>query len=252
MPPLSELFDALGVPLAGVAVAFLRVSGVMLLLPGFGDRAIPARVRLVAGLSVAAVIGPLIAVPPGLDPRAPGTILAEVGIGVLLGGAVRIVAQALTIAGTIAAQSASLGQLLGVPSAEPSPALGQILRLGGIALLMASGMHLMVIDLLVRSYDVLPAGLAPAGGDVGAMGVARVAHGFALALGLALPFLIASLLYNMTLGVVSKAMPQLMVSLVGAPAIVWVAMALLAAGAPFVLTAWMQEAVAVLADPTAR
>ena len=46
-----------------------------------------------------------------------------------------------------------------------------------------------------------------------------MAASFALALSLAAPFVIASLLYNVALGVINKAMPQLMVAFVGAPAI---------------------------------
>ena len=55
------------------------------------------------------------------------------------------------------------------------------------------------------------------GQDVAEWGVARVGAAFALALGLAAPFVIAAVLYNLALGVINKAMPQLMVALVGAP-----------------------------------
>ncbi len=93
----------------------------------------------------------------------------------------RFVAQALTMAGMMAAQLTSLSQIFG--GAEPSSAMGNILNLAGLSLLMASGLPLMLVDMLIRSYDVLPMGLVPAGGDLAEWGVARVAQAFALAFG---------------------------------------------------------------------
>ena len=55
-----------------------RVGGVFFLMPGFGESFIPARVRLVAALTVSLVltppqIGAVVAVPP------PGLLAAQVG-----------------------------------------------------------------------------------------------------------------------------------------------------------------------------
>ncbi len=55
--------------------------------------------------------------------------------------------------------------------------------------------------------------------DLARWGLAQVSRSFALAFSLAAPFVIAGLLYNVALGVINRAMPQLMVAMVGAPAI---------------------------------
>ena len=58
-----------------------------------------------------------------------------------------------------------------------------------------------------------------------------------------------SVIYNLTLGVINKAMPQLMVAFVGAPVITFGAIALLLVSAPLLLSVWLQAFEAFLAAP---
>ena len=62
-------------------------------------------------------------------------------------------------------------------------------------------------------------GLPVPAADVAAWGTARVAQAFALGFSLAAPFVIAGFAYNLALGAINRAMPQLMVAFIGAPAI---------------------------------
>jgi len=70
------------------------------------------------------------------------------------------------------------------------------------------------------------------------MMVSQVASGFRLAFALAAPFYILSLLYNLTLGVINRAMPQLMVAFVGAPVITAGALILLTVSIPLMVGRW--------------
>lgn len=232
-------------PLAAEGFAvFLRIGGMMLLLPGLGDRMLPARIRLVIALALTAAVAPSVAPAGALTP---GLIGIEVTTGLALGAVLRFIATALTMAGMMAAQLTSLAQLFG--GAEPSSAMGNLLNLAGLALLFASGLPLMVIDMTIRSYDVLPLGGVLPGEDLVRWGVGRVAHGFALAFALAAPFALAALVYNAAMGVINRAMPQLMVALVGAPAITGAAGLLLFLAAPLILTVWKAAMIAALGDP---
>ena len=85
--------------------------------------------------------------------------------------------------------------------------------------------------------------------DVAAWAVARVAQSFALGFALAAPFVIAAFAYNLALGAINRAMPQLMVAMVGAPAITGGALALLMLAAPVILPLWLGLLQARLADP---
>ena len=146
---------------------------------------------------------------------------------------------ALQTAGVIAAQALSLSQILGGAGVDPMPALGQVLVISGLALAVMAGLHVQVARAMILSYDVLPAGQFPRPGDLSAWGVDRIARSFTLAFSLAAPFVIVSLLYNLTLGVINRAMPQLMVAFVGAPVITLGGLVLLMLLAPLMLSVWI-------------
>ncbi|WP_308915864.1 flagellar biosynthetic protein FliR [Jannaschia sp. LMIT008] len=249
MTGLGPILDALGLPPVAVAVVFFRVTGLMFFLPAFGERMIPARVRLGATFALTAMIAPLMPAAALPADVTPALILTEATTGAALGAVLKFMTHALLMTGAIAAQATSLSQLFGVQSMDPSSAMGNVLHLGGLALLMASGLHLMVVDLMIRSWDVFPAGFLLPGADVAQWGLERVGAAFALALGLSAPFVIASVLYNLALGVINKAMPQLMVALVGAPLITGLSLALLAATAAIILTVWRERFLATILDP---
>ena len=234
--------------LTGLAVVFLRVGGLMLLVPGLGERMIPMRVRLAAAFALTAAVAPALATDlPVREAVGPGLILSEVAVGLAFGALLRFLAQALAMCGMMAAQLTSLSQLFG--GAEPSSAMGNVLNMAGLCLLMVSGLPLLLVEALVRSYDILPAGAVLPGSDLVRLGVGRAAQAFGLAFAMAAPFALAALLYNMAMGVLNRAMPQLMVVMVGAPAITWASAILLFVSAPVLLETWKAAMLAALADP---
>ncbi|NRA99974.1 MAG: flagellar biosynthetic protein FliR [Rhodobacteraceae bacterium] len=226
---------------------FLRVGGAFAVLPAFGERSVPLRVRLVLALAFTAVIAPAISAPA--DP--PGTlgIGSELAIGVALGMAIRLFVMALQTAGVIAAQSTSLAQLFASGNADPQPAISHFLVSAGLALAVMLGLHVQVAHYFIVSYDMLPIGAALQSSTFTGWAVDRIAHAFGLSFSLAAPFAIVGLVYNLALGAINKAMPQLMVAFVGAPAISGAALALLALSAPFVLGLWHAQLEAFLANP---
>ncbi len=241
---LLALEDVAAPILAQLFAVFLRIGGLMLMLPGLGDRMIPARVRLMAAFALTAAVAPSV---PAPDLLGPSFVAIEITVGLALGAVLRFVAMALTMAGMMAAQLTSLAQLFG--TVEPSSAIGNVLNLAGLALIMASGLPLMVVEVMIRSYDVLPQGIALAGADLARWGISRVAQAFGLAFALAAPFALAALIYNAAMGVINRAMPQLMVALVGAPAITGATGVLLFLAAPLLLSVWRTAMIAALGDP---
>ncbi|MEM7709858.1 MAG: flagellar biosynthetic protein FliR [Pseudomonadota bacterium] len=241
---LLALHDLLAPYLTSLFAAFLRIGALMLLVPGLGDRMIPVRIRLAAAFALSAAIAPIVDMPTVLDA---GTISSETVTGLALGAVLRFLAQALLMAGMMAAQLTSLSHIFGTQ--DPSSAMGNVLNMAGLALLMAAGLPMMLVEMLIRSYDVLPAGQWPDASDFVRWGVSRMAHAFALAVGLAAPFALVALIYNAAMGVLNRAMPQLMVALVGAPAITALSGVVLFLAAPLMLTVWKAAMVATLSDP---
>lgn len=249
---LSELFALAQLWLAAGMAVFLRIGACFLVLPGLGEAMIPMRVKLGAALALSVLVTPAVLgdLPPmtGAMPPLP-FFLTEAVAGLILGLALRLTVHALQITGSIAAQATSLSQIMGGASPDPQPAMGALWMLAGITLAVMAGLHVHLTAAFIRSYDLLPVGQMPAAGDLGAWGVGRVAASFGLAFSLAAPFLIASLLYNLALGVINKAMPQLMVAFVGAPAITWGGLFLLLVTTPFLLPVWFTAFQAALVTP---
>lgn len=252
---LAVLFDHSREAVQAGAVVFLRVGAVMAVLPGFGDQTVPLRVRLGLAVAFTLVVTPGASADAAALVQLPGGYLRALATeplaGLLLGLGLRLMVMALQVAGTMAAQATSLAQFFGGAGVDPQPAISQLLLMGGVALAMAAGLHVQVAELLLMSYAMMPAGAFPPGWAVGEWGLAQVARAFALAFSLAAPFLIAAVVYNMALGAINRAMPQLMVAFVGAPALTLGGLVLLMVAAQPALTVWLAAFQALAADPFA-
>ena len=249
VPVLTEL-SGIGSGMLWVALlAFLRVGAAMALLPAFGEQSVPPRLRLVLALAFTAVVAPAVGHLP--DP-AQGVLLpcaVEVVVGIALGLSLRMFVLALQTAGAMMAQATSLAQLFGGAGPEPQPAISNLLVMAGLALAVAMGLHVHIAELLILSYQMLPAGAFPRASDMADWGLDQISRAFSLGFILATPFTISALLYNVALGVINRAMPALMVSFVGAPALTAAGLALMAVMAPLVLAIWSQALQTFFAAP---
>jgi flagellar biosynthetic protein FliR len=253
MPMLEVLLAVAQAWFATFFAIFLRVGACFFVLPGLGEQMIPVRIRLAAALAMSVLLTPILqdtVAQTGVMPPVEA-FAGEAIIGLCLGLALRFVVWALQTAGVIAAQATSLSQIMGGATPDPQPAMGAILSLAGIALVVLSGLHVHLVSAFVNSYTVFPFGDFPRPQSLGGWATERIAVSFSLAFTLAAPFLIASLLYNLALGVINKAMPQLMVAFVGAPAITWGGLALLLLATPLILSTWSTAFDAALANPWA-
>lgn len=232
-------------------VIMVRVGAIVSLLPAFGEQSVPTRIKLIIVLAFVFVTSPMItpiSMPTGID-QTVWLIMTETLIGLALGLGMRFFVMALQTAGSIAAQSTSLSQLLGGSAVDPLPAMGYILIVAGLALAVMTGLHIKAVELMILSYDLLPMGRFPDGQDLSQWGLSQVSRAFALAFTLAAPFVLLSVIYNLALGAINKAMPQLMVAFVGAPLITAGGLLLLLLASPLLLTVWLNALDGFMADP---
>lgn len=237
-----------GVAWAAVLV-FLRVGAMVALMPGFGDQAVPQRIKLAVVMALTLVITPLVADRKDLPEPALVALAGEAAAGLILGIGMRLFLLSLQTAAVIVAQATTLSQLFAGATPDPQPAIGNLFVVAGIALALVAGLHIQAVKLVLLSYDILPAGGYPDPAAAADWNLDLVSRTFSLAFSLAAPFVIASMIYNLALGAINRAMPQLMVSMVGAPALTLGALALLAVATPVLMAVWLQTFEAYLADP---
>ncbi|WP_278922140.1 MULTISPECIES: flagellar biosynthetic protein FliR [Pseudophaeobacter] len=254
MTPLDfppELRAFLGASFWHFAIVFLRVGAMTSVLPAFGEQYVPMRVKLAIAVAFTFVVAPALARFP--EPETPlhfaNLVVSETIIGLGMGIAVRLFVMGLQIAGTIAAQSTSLSQVLGNIGAEALPAIGGVLLVSGLALAVMMGLHVRVAEFLIYSYQIFPAGAYPDPAGFSEWGIHRIAKAFYMGFTLSAPFLITAVIYNLTLGVINRAMPQLMVVFIGAPVITFGGLFILMVASPMILDVWIREMMTFFSDP---
>ncbi len=204
-------------------LVFARVGTMVMLLPGLGERSVPARVRLTLALMLAAVLLPLHRNAFTIDLRTFGPVAAmlgqEVFVGAVLGLTVRLLISALQVAGFVIAQQLGVGFVTAVDptQGQQSVIVANFLTLLGLTLVFATDLHHLVIAALNDSYTLFRPGEVPLLGDVAALTTRTVATAFRIGIQLSAPFIVFGLLFNVGLGVLSRLMPQMQVFFVGLP-----------------------------------
>ena len=124
-----------------------------------------------------------------------------------------------------------------------------LLMLAALAVAVHMGLHVKIAAMLIESYAALPPGRLPDPALVRAWGLSGIRDTFMLAFSIAMPFVLAGLIYNVALGAINRAMPQLMVSFVGAPALTFGGLVLLAVALPTGVVLWLGHFDQFLAAP---
>ena len=243
---------ALLADLPGWSFAFMlvlaRFGAAMALLPGLGEATVPALVRvgLALGISVLLLPGllPLMPPMPAAGLTAAGMIGAEVTTGLWLGWLARLICLALPMAAQF------IAFLLGISSVlQPDPELGPqstalaaLFDLAVPLVILVSGLYALPLTALAGSYHLIPAGTLLPSADSTAMAVAAVAQAFGLALRLASPFILASIVWHVAIGLIARLVPRLQVYFVSMPGQIVGGLALLASLFGVIMAAW-QDAV---------
>lgn len=199
-----------------------RILALLAAAPPFNNAALSVRVRLMLGLAIA------IAITPALPPIAPLEPASGIGlwilaqqllIGFAMGFSLRLVFSAVDLAGNMIATQMGLGfaTFYDPQNTAQTPVVSEFMGLLTLLIFMAINGHLMLIATLAHSFTVIPiSATAPASGTWLNLANAGVVV-FSSGLLLALPILVALLITNVALGVLSRAAPQLNLFAVGFP-----------------------------------
>lgn len=244
MDVLAAISPSLIMLVVPLLLAYLRVQAAVLVFPVLAERILSMRIRV----SVAMMLAPIALSLSGPTdwthdlglPDFAAFALREILVGFLIALPARIIASALHVVTSAIGATASLSQLIGTGTeAAPHP-IGVLMHMAGLALLMAMGLPILLLDLLAQSYAAFPAGQYAVDGDHMANMVGLVSRSFVVAMALASPFILGGLLYQLLTGVVNRVMPALPVVFIGAPAIIMLALVGLAILAPAILSGWGQ------------
>src|SRR5882762_6064948 len=186
----------------------LRVGGFVLAAPIASETVIPRLVKIILSLALAFLMAPLVQIPAGLSIFSGAGLFAavqEVLIGVAIGMVVQLTFVALIFAGQTISLSMGLGfaTLVDPQRGANTTVLGQMFMIIGILTYLAINGHLVLLGTLAESFQTLPIGAAHIGKNFLMSVVLWGARVFESGL------LIALVIVNLALGVVTRAAPQL-------------------------------------------
>lgn len=214
-------------------LVFARVGSAMMLLPGFGESFVSARIRLLLALALTVVVTPVVgdSLPPAPDaPIAMFTMIgAEALVGLFIGALARMLLAALHMAGVIIGFQASLANadLFDPINATQGSLIGAFFNILGVFLVFASDLHHLMLMALADSYTVFVPGALPPVGDVAMTAVDTLARSFTLAMQIAAPFIVVGLIFYLGIGLLARLMPQVQIFFIAIPIQVTLAMLVL-------------------------
>ena len=205
------------------ALIFARIGAILMLLPGFGEAYVPARIRLSLALVLSLALWPLVAgglpaLPTSLGGMV-GWILREVITGLMIGFLLRLLMSALSTAGEVVSLQTTLSfaQTANPLQAQPATTLAAFLTLFGVAMIFATNTHHLFIAGLLGSYDVVRPVAPLVVEDFVTLAIRTVSGSFLLGVQLAAPVIVFSIIFNLATGLVGRIMPQFQVFFVATP-----------------------------------
>lgn len=204
------------------AFPMARILGLIATAPLWSTAGIPRQTRLILGLAITVALAPALPPMPNVQPASLAGLWIlgqQMLIGISMGFAARIVFSAVDMAGTYIGFQMGLGFATFYDPLEgaQTPVLAEFIGLLSLLLFMALDGHLLYISTLAQSFHAIPVGpealspnswrnLAELGSKI-----------FSAGLLLALPVIIALMITNVALGVLTKAAPQLNLFALGFP-----------------------------------
>ncbi len=195
-------------------MVFLRMSAMLAVFPIFSANNFPVQLRLALGALTAVLICPTL-------PPAPvasgdfwgmiGVMMMEIGSGLMLGFAGRMVFFALDMAAAIISTEIGLSMPAGLNplSDTQSVAPGLILYYLAAMTWFSLDMHHWMLAGLQKSYSYLPVGGPHVSGLLVEDIAARTSGTFLIALQLAAPVMAVSFIISLVFSVLGRAVPQM-------------------------------------------
>ncbi|MBO3758344.1 flagellar type III secretion system protein FliR [Ciceribacter sp. L1K23] len=206
-------------------IAFCRIGGCMMALPGFSSARLPMQIRFFVAFTVSLAVLPVLW--DSIYPRVTGgdptvymkLVFGELMIGVMYGLIARLYTLGLQFTGSILAMSIGFSAPGGADIVEDSAEnpLTNTITFAGLMVLFVLDFHHIVFKALIDSYTAMPLGGFPDPQRLLITMTDTLSEVFMIMLRLASPFLVFGLMFNVAVGLVNKLAPQIPLYFVSTP-----------------------------------
>ena len=221
---------------------FLRTLALFAAAPPFNSAAIPARAKVALAFIIACLIAATIKHSVPLTLSWVTAVLAgeQILVGIAMGFAMQLTLAAMSFAGDFIGVQMGFGfaGLYDIQNRFEVPVMSDFFGLVGLVLFFTLNGHLVLLGVLVQSFEVVPIALGSGIATEGWGALARAgAVLFRMGVWLALPVIAVLLAVHLAVAIVSRVTPQFNVMSVGFSLFMWVGLAATIAVLPFFVPA---------------
>jgi flagellar biosynthetic protein FliR len=224
--------------IAGFLWPLSRILGLISTAPLFSNVSVPAGIKIILGSALALIVAPSVPDLPATDPMSLAGLaimIQQLIIGMSMGFTIRIVFACAEMAGEITGMTMGLGfaTFFDPQSQGHSSALSQFFSLIMLMVYVTTNLHLILLSALVDSFRTLPVSNTVM--SIGSFQEVALWGGaiFSAGVQLALPIIAALLITNISLGILTRAAPQLNIFGIGFPITISVGFLMIAATLPY-------------------
>lgn len=246
---MSSLLNELLVPERWPTFVFIttRLIGLGMAAPLWSMPTIPLKARAAIIVVLATMLLPTVpsAAVPQQVLEVPLPLVMELVIGISIGLTAAVIIQGAAYAGDVLSLQTGLSLGAALSGGDvPGAGLGQLKSLTALLIYVTMGGHLMLLRGLGDSMQVLPPGV-PLDIEQGAISAAAaLGMVFSSAVRVAAPAMVALLLANLSLAILSRAVPQLNVIMVSFPVTIGLGLVMIGASLPIFAAAiggWVSD-----------
>ena len=204
------------------AYPLARILAFIAAAPLWSTAGIPRRTRLILGFGITIAIAPALPAMPAIAPASLAglwVLAQQMLIGIAMGFAARIIFSAVDLAGELIGMQMGLGFATSYDplNSSQTPVISEFISLIGLLLFLSLNGHLIYIATLAQSFYAIPVNANPLGA-ASWLNLAELGSKiFSSGLLIALPVVVALMITNIALAVLTRAAPQLNIFALGFP-----------------------------------
>lgn len=200
----------------------IRISSLFVSAPFYSSKTLPVRIKIILAILLTIIITPLTTQSSLPNPNSISGLLLivqQILIGVTIGLIFQFIFHIIIVAGQIIAMQSGLGfaSFVDPSNQEALPIISEFYLIVTLLVFLSSNGHIFLITLIYKSFTLIPLSettqlnfsyfeIVRYFGDI-----------FAGALSVAIPAIVAMLIVNITLAIMTKAAPQLNIFTIGFP-----------------------------------
>lgn len=208
--------------LAAFLWPLVRIGALIASSPILGNPTFPHRAKIGLAVAITLVVSPTLGAMPQVEPGSAAGLLIlaqQIVIGVAMGLTMRIIFVAVEMAGNLIGLQMGLGfaTFFDPVNSAQVPVVAQFLGLLFTLVFLALNGHLLMIEVLAGSFQAFPISAQPPSAQAWKVVADWGGEIFRSGLLLALPMIAALLIANLSIGIMTRAAPQLNIFAVGFP-----------------------------------